>query len=77
VNKPLPKYITKFFWGDDLSQLNWADHKKYIVKTLLSKGDKKAISWLLKRVNAGNLKKQLPILKLDSKSNNFWSLYLR
>lgn len=72
----LPKYVQKYFWGDDLSQLNWENNQKYISKTLLEKGDQKAVSWLFKRTTKKNLKKQLPEFKLDPKSENFWRLYL-
>ena len=76
MKSSLPKYIKKYFWGDDLSLLNWSDHQKYIAKTLLEKGDQKAIAWLLQRVDKQELKKQLPAFRLDPKSNNFWNLYL-
>ncbi len=77
MKNSLPKYIQKYFWGDDLSQLNWDNHQNYIIKTLLEKGDKKAISWLFKKTNKKNLKKQLPKFKLDPKSRNFWQIYLQ
>jgi hypothetical protein len=72
----IPVSITKYFWGDNLSQLSWSNHKKYIVETLLEKGDKKAISWLFKKVNKSELKSMLPSLKLGKKSSNFWDIYL-
>lgn len=66
----------KYFWGDDLNQLNWQDHKQYIVQTLLNKGDEKSVSWLLKKVGSTQIKSMLSQIKLNSKSHNFWSLYL-
>jgi len=77
VELPLPKFITKFFWGDNLSQLSWDKHHKYITKTLLEKGDRKAISWLFKKTGKQKLSQQLTSLKLDSKSANFWKIYLQ
>lgn len=76
MNISLPKFLTKFFWGDDLSQLNWQKHQDYIIQTLLEKGDRQATKWLLGKTDKKNLKKKLPSLKLSSKSNNFWSIYL-
>ena len=72
----LPKTLNKYFWGDNLDELNWQDHQKYITKTLLEKGDVDAVKWLLNTVNKQTLLKQLPELKLSAKSNNFWQIYL-
>jgi len=77
MSNPLPNHITKYFWGDDLSQLSWNKHQKYITKTLLEKGNQKAVSWLLKKTNSKELKKQLSVLNLDQKSENFWNIYLQ
>jgi len=76
MESSLPKFITKYFWGDNLSELSWEQHSQYISKTLLEKGNKKAISWLMKRVNKQKLFNQLTFLKLNPKSANFWRLYL-
>ena len=77
MKTPLPKYVQKYFWGDDLSCLSWENNHDYITKTLLEKGDQKAVAWLLKRVDKEKLKRQLPAFNLDPKSNNFWRLYLQ
>lgn len=73
----LPSFIKKYFWGDDLSELAWPKHRKYIVQTLLEKGNKKAIAWLFSKVEKQELKRLLPSLKLSKKSSNFWRIYLR
>ncbi len=72
----LSPQVKKFFWGDDLTQLNWATHKKYIVQTLLEKGDQDSIQWLFEQANQTEVKEILPTLTLSPKSNNFWKLYL-
>ena len=74
--KTIPPQAKKYFWGDDVSQLNWEDHKEYIVQTLLNKGDEESVTWLLKKADPSQLKKMLPQIKLDQKSLNFWKLYL-
>jgi len=77
MNNDLPPDVKSFFWGDSLSELNWKDHQKYIVQTLLSKGDEKAIHWLFSQINHQEVKAMLPSLRLDSKSATFWDLYLQ
>lgn len=71
-----PDQVTKYFWGDDLGQLNWLHHKKYIIQTLLEKGDVDAIAWLFQQSDKKEIKKMLPSLKLSQKSANFWNIYL-
>jgi len=71
----LPLFITKYFWGDDLSELSWETHKEYIVKTILEKGDLEAVKWILKNTDKDTLKKIID-QKMDPKSQNFWKFYL-
>lgn len=68
--------IKKYFWGDDLEQLNWEDHRQYIIQTLLEKGDRESISWLMTRASSKELLQTLPHIKLSPKSKNFWEIYL-
>lgn len=70
----LPKYITKFFWGDSLKDLSVKKNKKYISQTILEKGDLPAIKWLLKKQPKKQLKKMVSP-KMDKKSRNFWQIY--
>ncbi|MBU1200128.1 hypothetical protein KJ953_01170 [Patescibacteria group bacterium] len=72
----IPVQVRKYFWGDDLNQLNWQDHSQYIIQTLLDKGDTKSISWLFKKTNPNHILNMLPLLKLSSKTRNFWQVYL-
>lgn len=72
----MPDEARKYFWGDDLGDLNWQDHKNYITQTLLEKGDEKAIKWLFSKIDRGSLAKILPQIKLSEKSYNFWNIYL-
>jgi hypothetical protein len=74
--QPLPHQAKKYFWGDDLDQLNWEDHQQYIVQTLLEKGDFEELSWLFKQISKQEVLKMLPQLKLSKKSRNFWKVYL-
>jgi hypothetical protein len=72
----LPDYVTKYCWGDDLSELSWEKHRKYIVQTLLNKGDGRASGWLLDNVDKQVLKNELSTYKFDKRSVNFWKFYL-
>ena len=72
----LPKYVTQYFWGDNLDELSWQNHQRYITQTLLEKGDEKAIKWLFSKTSGEKIKIMLPQLKLSKKSANFWSIYL-
>lgn len=76
MQNSLPKNLYKYFWGDDLSELSWQKHQKYITQTLLEKGDREAANWLLTSVDKSKLLAQLPKLKLSPKSRNFWNIYL-
>ena len=75
MRSPFPPQAKKYFWGDDLNQLNWVDHKNYIIQTLLDKGDAESIHWLLQQTNRQELSQLLPSLRLSPKSKNFWHLY--
>lgn len=72
----IPPQVSKYFWGDDLSQLNWNDHQEYIVQTLLEKADKEAIGWLFNQTTPKKIQEMLPHLKMSPKSRNFWEIYL-
>lgn len=72
----LPSFLNKYFWGDDLSELDWDKHQKYIISVLLEKGDEKAVSWLLGKIDKLKLHGKLSSLSLSPKSNNFWRQYL-
>lgn len=76
IKMPLPSILKKYFWGDDLKDISWSLHKKYIIQTLLEKGGSGAIRWLFSSVNKVQLVEILPKLKLSKKSLNFWKIYL-
>ncbi|HSW88379.1 MAG TPA: hypothetical protein VLG12_04410 [Candidatus Saccharimonadales bacterium] len=72
----LPEFITRYFWGDDLQQLDFSKNKKYILQTLLERGNQKAIQWLFSMVDRNSIKSMLPTIKLSKKSAHFWDIYL-
>ncbi len=71
----LPSFLNKYFWGDNLNEINLKDHKNYIAKTILSIGDIEAIKWLNSKFDRTFLKSILESNRIDDKSRNFWRLY--
>lgn len=72
----LPSSVTQYFWGDNLAELNWKDHRQYMLQTLLEKADREALHWLFDCVSPQEVLTELPHLKLSKKSRNFWEVYL-
>ena len=72
----IPYSVAKYFWGDDLKDLNLESHKRYIVQTLLEKGNRESLEWLFSHFNKRIILDLLPGLKLSQKSANFWKIYL-
>lgn len=72
----LPKSLLGYFWGDKTNSLDLQKHKKYILATLLEKGDKKVIGWCIRYYGKESIKRMLPQLHLSSKSALFWRQYL-
>jgi len=75
MNQRIPPHIIKFFWGDNCAELNFKNNKKYIVQTLLEKGDINDIKWLLSQSSPLDIRLLLPSLKLSSKSAHFWKIF--
>ncbi len=71
----LPPFLNKYFWGDDLNEINLKDHKNYIAKTILSIGDLRAVKWLNDKFDTPFLKSLLDSKRIDEKSRAFWKLY--
>ncbi|MFZ5376527.1 MAG: DUF6922 domain-containing protein [Patescibacteria group bacterium] len=76
LSTTIPSHIKKYFWGDDLSKLDWELHQKYIIETILDKADIVSWSWLLKQVPRDEILNNFESYRLSSKSKNFWKSYL-
>lgn len=76
MSQAIPASAKKYFWGDDLQELSWPKHKKYIIQTLLEKGNKTSLRWLFRQVTRDKVKEMLVTLRLPKKSRNFWQIYL-
>lgn len=75
MNYPLPSFAAKYFWGDNLQDLDLHTHKKYILQTILEKGDQASLKWLFATFSKEEIKNTLPELKLSKKSAQFWRIY--
>lgn len=75
-SQSIPSYITQYFWGDDVTELNVNRNQKYIVQTLLEIGNSDALRWLFSTIDKQTIKNFLPTLKLSKKSAHFWNIYL-
>ncbi|OGJ15678.1 MAG: hypothetical protein A2632_00645 [Candidatus Pacebacteria bacterium RIFCSPHIGHO2_01_FULL_46_16] len=72
----IPTQVKQYFWGDNLEQLSWDNHRDYIIQTILEKGDSVAAKWVLQKTKQNELLSLIPKLKLSEKSRNFWLVYL-
>lgn len=75
-NQPIPSNLTEYFWGDNLNELDVNNNQKYIVQTLLDRGNTDALRWLFSTIDKQTIKGLLPTLKLSKKSAHFWHIYL-
>ena len=73
----LPGYLARYFWGDNLEELSLRKHRRYIVTTLLEKGDQRTLRWLFKKIFSCRVAQLLPQLKFSPKSANFWQILLK
>lgn len=71
----MPRYVVNYFWGDDLNDLDTQKHSKYIIETILEKGDFDAVNWLIEEYGASVVKNIFPQLRLSNKSKNYWNMY--
>lgn len=52
---PIPTQLHTYFWGDDLGELDWHQHKKYIIQTLLEKGNATYLDMLYQDMMQGKV----------------------
>ena len=45
-SKHIPDSVARYFWGDNLKDLSWVSHQKYMIETILENGDEHAVRWL-------------------------------
>ncbi len=70
--------IKKYFWDTDISKLDLAEHKTYIIERILDIGDDDAVRWLKQFYPKEDiLAVALHSKRLSPKSKNFWQLAAR
>lgn len=75
--KTLAEHLRPFFWGTDLSKIEFEENKPFIIERILEFGDIDAVRWLLSNVSLGDIKKTLEgSRRISQKSKNFWSIFL-
>lgn len=71
-----PPSVSKYFWGDNLKELDLQNHKRYIIQTILENGNRESLNWLFSTYEKPLIRQLLSGLKLSRKSANFWNIYL-
>lgn len=72
----VPHAAARYFWGDNLQELNPQKHARYVAQTLLERGDVAAVRWLFSIFAPKTIQQMLPYLKLSRRSGEFWRVYL-
>ena len=73
--KSLPKFLKKYFWDVDFSQLDKKLHSRFIIERILEYGDKKSVNWMKRNFKPAQIKDIISKSKnLSPRSANFWQL---
>lgn len=71
--RDLPKFLKKYFWDVEFSDLDKNKHSQFIIERILEYGDKEAVEWMKKGFEEKEIKKVVcKSRKLSKKSANFW-----
>ncbi len=68
----LPSKVKRFFWDINTSNSNPSLHKKYYIQRILEKGDKSAVTWMLKIFGRKTVKQSVSGIRLSPRSANYW-----
>jgi len=71
--KLLPKFLKKYFWDVNFSELSKENYSSFIIERILEYGDEEAVKWMKKNFNISEIKNVICKSKnLSQKSANFW-----
>ncbi len=71
--KLLPKFLKKYFWDVNFSELSKENYSSFIIERILEYGDERAVKWMKKNFNISEIKNVICKSKnLSQKSANFW-----
>jgi hypothetical protein len=76
---PLPPSLQPLFWDCDFAQLDWQQHRDFIVRRVLAEGSWEAICWLRARVGDPGLREWIERHEgrsLSPQQLRFWELVL-
>lgn len=67
----------ELFWDVNLENLNLTEHKEFIIRRILERGDLDDFLWALNNYKKSYLKAVFlkNFNKFDNKSKNFWLIY--
>ncbi|MCM8784368.1 MAG: hypothetical protein NC818_06330 [Candidatus Omnitrophica bacterium] len=73
----LPKFLKKYFWDTDFEQIDFKNHRVYVLKRILEYGDEEAVRWMFKEFRKDEIKNTLCKFRgYSPKTANFWALIL-
>lgn len=71
--KLLPRFLKKYFWDVNFSELSKENYSSFIIERILEYGDERAVKWMKKNFNISEIKNVICKSKnLSQKSANFW-----
>jgi hypothetical protein len=75
--KKLPRFLKKYFWDVEFEKIDFDNRKMYILKRILEYGDEKAVRWMRRSFEEGEIKNALCNFRgYSQKSANFWAFIL-
>ena len=75
----LPEWLRTLFWDHDFAQLDWQQHRAFIIGRILEAGSWDAICWLRREVGDGVLREWIERSRgrlLSREQLRFWQVIL-
>jgi hypothetical protein len=73
----IPTVFYKYFWDIDAKSLDPSQKPLFVIQRLLDKGNREAVSWVLRNFDKNTIKKTFTTLRgFSPKVGRFWQLYL-
>lgn len=75
--KRIPKFLRKYFWDINISELDIEKYSRFVIERILEFGNKEAVKWMEKEFDQKEIERVLKLSKrLSSKTANFWRFIL-
>ncbi|MFW5968323.1 MAG: DUF6922 domain-containing protein [Persicimonas sp.] len=78
-SRGLPDHLAELFWEYDTSDLDWAEHRDFIVRRVLSHGRWEQLCWLREQLGDDELRRIIEKSEgrdLSPRQLRFWQLIL-